>query len=283
MKLVHAFVLAALLVLIAPQAQSHHNSGSSGSRLQGLTRLLTVDDVSSSVSQAYLSFEATRLDGSIGTIYSSVIGGDLALTDKIAVGAFLPFSWLDHGSRSSEFGLGDAGFSLRYTIWGSKRLTTKIATTLVLPTGDEKSGLGSGQVSQSVNVFQAFKFAKATLFASAGTAFEYEGTPAPQFLGTLGLSSARFFDNRMNASLTLINQTILSSAVFKDGSGKVFLEPQLNFFWGTKREWVTSLAFKLSVYDYLSPKAGITLTSTNNVLFNDVLFSGRFSLGYTFK
>lgn len=274
------YIFFVLFFLTAPLAKAHHTSGSAGtSSLKSTRQLILNQNAAKPTKQAYTLFETRQLDESVGQVHELVMGFEWGLNQKFSFGFGLPIDWIRHNARSNATGLADVFGQLKFLMVSKDKWTSLLSTSLTFPTGQDQKGLGAGSVTQDLTWLNLFRQGKWNIFLSATPYFRYSSKTEPQLTNAAGVISPRLIHNHVNLVLQASHTTYLDSQVFSSGSGKLFAEPQINLFLDKDSSWVLSLGFRVSLWDHLSRKSGVTITNTNNVLLGDVLFSG--SLGLT--
>jgi hypothetical protein len=278
----HFFLFLAFFCSAANLGLAHHpsvtSSVSSGSRMASYYR----GQQTKPVSHAFLNYDFSEIDNSVGQLHTMNLGGEWALAKRWGVTGTLPVSCLVENFDTNSVGLGDATVGGRFLVLDDKKLLFSVSSLLILPTGDDVTGLGSGSFGQQVSLFSGLYFSDWLVFVSPYASFIY-GTPhEPQTGISVGISSPRFFKSKMYASVSLSSLVYLASDVFNQGSWKVFVEPQLNWIVDQKSRVTLSLSGRVAFLDELSRKPTVTLSQTSNALLNDVLWGMTTSMNYNF-
>jgi hypothetical protein len=270
-------VLCVLVLLIANTAFAHHPSHVSSS---GNTMSFNNGEVSKPRSEAYLSSELSHLDDSVGQLYTFNVGGEYAFNTRLSAGANLALLHVAHNFRPTQTGIGDIYINAKYLFWQSEKSFAYVATALGLPTGSSSDGLGRGALSQQTSLSFATMYKEWLFYTLMALDLGYESDPTPLLVNTLGIVSPTFL-KRLKAALVFTNQAYLASDVFTDGSGKLFIEPQL--FINLTKQWLLTVSGRMSAYDYLQRSTATTLTNTDNALLGDIFISGKIGISYKFK
>lgn len=277
--------LICLVCFIPLNVQAHHpgHGSSVSSGVRSLAGVLSGNGLTKPVSQVYASFELAQQDESLGQIYTYQLGGEYALSQRLSLGGMIPFRYIDSNFRSARGNIGDVEVSGKYLLLESRDLYFYLNSAWTFPTGNENQGLGRGAVSQSIDGFLAYNLKEWTLFAGTGLAFGYESNWDPQWQMIVGASSPKVLAKRIKFSLSLLNSLFLKSDVFQNGSGKLFVQPQIHVDIDKKGRLVATVGGRVSLFDYLSKKSGVTLTNSDNALLSDIKYAGNLGLNYYFK
>lgn len=277
----------ALIVLITSMisafgdAVAHHTSSSSTSHRPDTKVLLSGLD-NKPDTNVYSGFRFNHLDESVGQIYTAFLGGEYAFNNKLSVQLEMPFLRLNHNFRADETGIGDISLGGKYVFHAKKSWCLALHSLWTFPSGDESSGLGRGAVGQQVGVSFVKELEAFNLLAGLSGAWGYESSAEPVLSGTVGLTSPRFFEDHAVVGVFLSNESFIQSDVFTNGSGKIYLGPQLYIYLGQHQQWTLSLGVEISVFDYLERKSGVAVTNTSFALLSDTLVSATLGLNYSF-
>lgn len=276
------FLNLGFFCFLAGLSQAHHTSSTNvttlGSRMANYYR----GQQTKPVSHVFLNYDFLEIDNAVGQLHTMSLGGEWAVAKRWGFTGYLPVSYLVENFDTNSVGLGDASLGGRFLVLNNERFLVSLASSLMLPTGNHVTGLGSSSFGQQISAFGGIYFSDWTFFLSSYASFIY-GTPhEPQTEFSLGTSSPRVFKNKMYASVSVSSLVYVASDVFNDGSWKIFLEPQINWIVDSKNRATLSLSGRVSVLDELSRKSSVVLNQTSNALLNDVLWGVTTSMNYSF-
>lgn len=234
-------------------------------------------------SRFFLTQEFRAVDDNLGQVYTSLLGGELAVHPRVSLTGEVGLVSFDQNGGDSETGLGDVTLQPRVLLWNAARSFSYVSSRLSLPTGDEDRGLGQGMVSQDAIWLIGAKRKGWTGFVATGLQLGYDSDLDALHVASLGAQSPKFFKKRLSAGLALSSFTYVDSASFAVGSGKLSLEPGLQVGLDRKKKWLLTLGGRVSLIDYLRVKNGVTLSTTSHAALSDALFSATASLNYFLK
>ncbi len=270
------FLFLFLFSNTAKVAAHHSGHSSSGTRIffyQGTQTKPT--------SSIYGIYDFSKIDQSIGQIYTWTLGGEWAIHQKISLLGQIPISFLDHHFKKNTASLGDLSLGGKLLVLDRERFFSFVSTLWSFPTGDEQEGLSRKSISQQLTAFAGLKHSDWTFFFTPSISLGYNSPHEPLVNLGLGVNTPKIKE-RLYFALATNTKIFSASNVFDNGSWKLFLEPQINWTVDRNEKLTLSLSGNIALVDQLSRKSGTTLSPTSNALLNDVGWGLSFGAYYAF-
>ncbi|MBX7149117.1 hypothetical protein K1X76_08515 [bacterium] len=280
--MLHIFMGRLLIIVICfaffpTLTWAHHpGHGSSGARLTQYQGLKTKP-----ASRAFFSYDLAVLDASIGEVHSFTVGGEWAFHKRFSALIGIPITTIRHDFAANQTGLGDIAVGGRFLIHDNEKTFSFASLAFEIPTGDENDGLGRGSLGTRIDLLGGLNLGEWSIFVSPGINFGWDSPHEPVINVTGGTSTPRFLE-KIYFSLAFSNQIFAASDVFKNGSFKTYLEPQINWVVDKNEKLTLSVLTRVSIMDELERKSTVTLTSTSNSLLNDIKWSVGLGASYQF-
>lgn len=274
------FAAGIFILVLAQQAQAHHTGGNSSS-FNGVSHLMHRGVQRELKSRFYFQNDFSQLDNGVGQINTTTFAGEWAISNKFSLSFDLPFTYIATNFSSNDYGFGDISLGGVYSVFSNDDFFLQTSLNLTFPTGNENNGIGKGNAGSQAGIIAGYTYHEWLFYTSPQLSFEYTSPNDPMLISLAGARSPRFF-KRMNASLSLLNQVYIRSDVFRNGSWKMYLCPELNISLGESEKLSLGLSGKIATIDQLSLKPTTIISNTNNSLFSDIKWGITSTLNYDF-
>ncbi len=274
-------LLVVLFCVFSPAVQAHNGSHGSSPAVSNAASMNWNQGALNS--EVFTQYTLDVLDESLGLQHTITVGGLWAINKNWQLALEMPFLLLDHDLSGFASGPGDLVVGGRYAFGDNCNGPNWSAGSYwSLPTGSETTGLGRGTMTQTLQLGFSVPIQKHALGFSTSLNFSYDSVLEPMLMNRLQWQFPKFAKDRLTFSVSLSSETYLDSAVFSNGSTKVFAEPSLRVELGKKQRWSVTTQGRVSVVDTLGRKAGVVAGTVSDILLNDVLFGASTQVGLAF-
>ncbi len=232
---------------------------------------------------AFYNFSTNVLNDGMGWLILNQVEGAYAFNSRFSVGGRIPIWTVRENFLPDNTRLGDVALLLKGQVWRSpqQRMSLDLGMDVTFPTGSDTESVGAGVVglvpyltfNKSFDRLQLFTTLSKTveLGAAQNPALSYEvGLQIPLVRGALPL----------NLLAALQGNTLFASDTFVNGSSQAFAVSGLLL--SLSEHWEAALLGRLSMFNTLEFKSGISFDRFATGLLSDVLGGFTFNLGYVF-
>lgn len=123
--------------------------------------------------QFELSSDQIRVTEGGGKSRSTLVSSTLTygLTDELDIAVGLPYQRISNAGEPREHGAGDAAVGVKWRFYEKDGLSIGLKPQVLVPTGNEQRGLGSGKAGYGMNLLASYEIDDFTLLANTGCTY----------------------------------------------------------------------------------------------------------------